>query len=325
MCTMLVYRKGRIFAGRNLDLDSGFGEKVVVTPRRYTFLLKCGRTFRTRFAMIGMAAAAGTYPLYAEAVNEKGLTAGGLNFPGSAVYRDAFEGKDNITPFELIPWILGQATSVDEAEKLLSNTNLLDAAFAPSMPLAPLHFMIADRKRSIVAEQTEDGLKVYRDPYDVMTNNPAFPFHEAHMCSYRRLSVSNGEAEMQFGDGSLTPYAEGMGAIGLPGDLSSASRFVRAAFTLTNASEGGDEEADVAQTFHILGSVAMTDGTVVTAGGGRDITRYSCVMDLTDATYYYRTYWNSRITKIRLSEEAAAKEQLTVYELRTSPDFAEER
>lgn len=322
MCTMIVYRKKDSYVGRNLDLDAPFGEKVVITPREYPFALRCGEDFKTRYAMIGMAATAGDYPLYAEAANEAGLAAAGLNFPGSAVYNPAREGMMNITPFELIPWLLGQASSVDEAEKLLRKVNLLNVAFAPQMPLAPLHFMLADGRRSIVAEPVETGLEIYEDPYDVMTNNPPFPFHDWNMRSYRGLRTANGEQGFALPSGAeLTPYAEGLGGIGLPGDLSSASRFVRAAFTLANATGGDTGQENVLQTFHVLDSVAMTRGTVVTAAGEPDITRYSCCIDLGTGAYYYKTYRNSRITKISLDERAKSSGSLTIFKLRSEPDF----
>ncbi|MGI6205298.1 MAG: choloylglycine hydrolase [Anaerovoracaceae bacterium] len=326
MCTFLVLRKKDAYAGRNLDLDSGFNEKIVITPGNYKFPLKNGSTYLTKHAMIGMASVAGNYPLYAEAVNEKGLAMAGLNFPGNAVYFPEDRTKDNITPFELIPWILGQTATVREAEEKIRRLNLLNKPFAENMPLAPLHFMITDAEKSIVAESTADGLRIYGNPYDVLTNNPPFPFHEYNLRGFRHLSARNGEAAFagQNQNYSLDTYAEGMGAMGLPGDLSSASRFVRAAFTLANSSCGETDEACIAQTFHILDSVAMTEGSVVTAQGTKDITRYSCCMNLRTADYYYKTYWNNQITKISLREGAAASDELTVFPLRVNQSIFEE-
>jgi choloylglycine hydrolase len=324
MCTFLVLRKNDVYAGRNLDLDTGFDENVVITPRNYAFQLKNGETYRTENAMIGMAAVMDSFPMYADAVNEKGLSMAGLNFPGSCVYYPADSTKTNITPFELIPWILGQADSVSDAKKLLEDMNLLDEPYSENVPLAPLHFIISDADSSIVVESTEKGLDIYDDVYDVMTNNPPFPFYEQYMRGFRRLSAENGASSFAGKDGyQLEPYADGMGGIGLPGDMSSASRFVRAAFTLVN-SECGDGDIDktcVAQVFHLLDAVAMPSGSVVTSGGGNDITRYSSCMDLKTASYYYKTYWNSRITMVSLSEEAAAAAGLSVFPLRTEQDI----
>lgn len=323
MCTAFVLRKKAAYFGRNMDLDVPFGEQVVITPENYLFPLKNGQAYKTHLAMIGMAAAAGTYPLYAEAVNEAGLAGAGLNFPGSAVYHDAAEGADNITPYELIPWILGQARSVREARALLKRVNLLAVPFAPDMPLAPLHFIFADREETIVAEPMADGLHIYEDPYDVMTNNPPFPYHDWNMRGYRRLQTANGDSTFA-PSYDMAPYAEGMGSMGLPGDPSSASRFVRTAFSLANAVCEDTEEACVTEAFHILDAAAMVQGTVRTAAGGLDITRYSCCVSMETGTYYYKTYWNNQITAVKLSSQLRQAKELTVYALRTRQQILEE-
>lgn len=325
MCTSFIYRTSAgSFFGRSLDLDSGFNEKVVITPRGYFFPLKNGQKLHTNHAMIGMAALAGSYPLYAEAANDAGLAMAGLNFPGNAVYHPAAADKENITPFELIPWILGQAGTVDEAEVLLRKVNLLNIPFAPQMPLAPLHFMIADSSRTLVAEPAEEGLLLYNDSFQVMTNNPPFPYHEWNICNYRHMSASDTAADFAAGQFALSAYAAGMGSIGLPGDPSSASRFVRAAFALANSPRNADTETAVAQTFHILENVAMVDGSVVCQGGGHDITRYVCCIDLQSGTYFYRTYYNSRTVAVSMRENLRNTAALTVYELRTEQDILQE-
>lgn len=333
MCTSFLYPASGGFFGRNLDLDTAFGEQVVITPRGYHFPMKNGSEFRTKQALIGMASVQGTYPLYAEAVNESGVAMAGLNFPGQAIYNDASGELENVTPFELIPRVLGDVRSLKEAKELLRSIRLLAVPFSDGMPLAPLHFMICDRTGAIVAEPVEGGLKLYEDPYLVMTNNPPFPFHDWNMKSYRRLDAKSGEQSFgaesspRGGESSwngvqflLPPYAAGMGSIGLPGDLSSASRFVRAAFHLANSVCGTDGSAPVTEVFHILDAVSMTNGSVRTDTGGLDITRYSCCIDMKTGTYYYKTYWNSRITAVPFTGAARTADLLTIISLRTSQD-----
>jgi choloylglycine hydrolase len=325
MCTAIVYRKKSAYMGRNLDLDYSFGEKVVLTPKGYQFPLKCGVNYHTQNSMIGMATLAGTYPLYAEAVNDKGVAMAGLNFPGLAVYQESKNGMHNITPFEIIPWLLGQVSSVREAEGLLQETNLLDVPFSVNMPLAPLHFFLSDAERSIVAEPMPEGLRIFKDPFDVMTNNPPFDYHLWNVKQYRRLAISNGEALFsQKRKDSLSAYAEGMGAVGMPGDFSSTSRFIRAAFLLANAKSADQEEENVTQTFHILDAVAMPRGAVRTAQGRMDITRYSCCMNLSDGSYYYKTYENSQITKISLTQDRISSGKLSVWPLRIKQNIYRE-
>lgn len=172
-----------------MDLEYRFGEKVVITPRNYVLPLKVHPAQKLSYAMIGMAAVREEYPLYAEAVNENGLGMAGLNFPGNAAYREARKGSQNITPYELIPWVLGQCACRKEAVALLQELNLLNVPFAEGLPLTPLHWMIADRSGCSVLESTEEGVRIYENPYGVLTNNPPFPYYQHHMGNYRNLTA----------------------------------------------------------------------------------------------------------------------------------------
>lgn len=310
MCTCIELKDNGLYFGRNLDLEYRFGEKVVVTPRGYGFKLRSGQEFDTGYAMIGMAAVGGgEYPLYAEAANEKGLCIAGLYFPGSAVYNRPDPDKLNIASFELIPWLLGNFESIGEAERDLRRINITDEAFSRQMTPAGLHWMISDRERCLVLEQTAEGTALYENPFGVLTNNPPFPFHAANMNNYIGLTAVNPEPH----DG-LKPYGQGMGAIGLPGDWSPASRFVRAAFCKAH-SVCGDDGSQVAQFFHILDSVAMVRGCVITAEGRYDITTYSCCIDTSAGIYYYKTYDSPDIRRMEMDEAARTVKTLTVREL----------
>ena len=99
----------------NLDLEYSFGEQVAVTPRNYPLHFRNGEKQEHHYAIIGMAAGEKSYPLYAEAANEKGLCMAGLNFPGNACYRAPEAGKTNVASWEMIPYLLGSCASVDEA------------------------------------------------------------------------------------------------------------------------------------------------------------------------------------------------------------------
>ena len=317
MCTSITYRKHDLYFGRNLDVDFTFNEKVCITPRQYLFQLKNGANYRTSYALIGMAAVVQDYPLYYEAANEKGLSMAGLNFPGNAVYQETKPDKENIAVFELIPWILGQAANLTEAKKLFSNLNLTNVNFSEGFPTSPLHFMLSDKTGSIVVEPRESGLEIFDDPYEVMANNPPFEYHMWNIQRYRNLDPKNGENHFskQY---ELKPFAVGMGADGLPGDTSSTSRFVRAAFNLTNSYSEDTEDANVGQFFHILDSVAMVKGPTITDSGKYDITLYSCCINADQGIYYYKTYDNNQITAIKMKPENMTGKKLTIYPLRNS-------
>ncbi len=323
MCTSMTWRRGDTYFGRNLDLEFSYGEQVVVTPRKYRFPLKNGQEFHSRYALMGMGVVAQEYPLYYEAFNERGLAMAGLNLPRSAVYQDVKEGMDNITPFELIPWILGQAETVAEARTLLSRLNLTNIPFGPELPLSPLHFMLSDRTESIVVEPLQEGLRIYDNPYEVMTNEPPFDFQLWNLQQYRHLSPKNQETAFT-PLRSMESYAVGMGAVGLPGDASSISRFVRAAFNLANSDCDDTEAACVGQIFHVLDSVSMVKGATITDSGKPDITVYSCCMELEKRRYYYKTYDNSQITVLHMDHADLDGEHLTVYALNKTQCFRED-
>ena len=316
MCTAVTFHTNDHYFGRNLDLDRSFGEAVTVTPRNYPFAFRHQKSMEHHYGLIGMAVTVDNYPLYFDATNEKGLSMAGLNFPALAVYQPYQEGFDNITPFELIPWILGQCESVEDAEVLLRRINLLRENFSEAFPLSPLHWIIADRERSITVEPLPEGLKIYENPVGVLTNNPTFDYHMYHLADFMNLTpeppVNRFSQKI-----ALQPYSLGMGSMGLPGDPSSTSRFVKAVFTKLNSRCENSESASVSQFFHILGSVAQQDGCTGTEHGFEK-TVYSSCCNVDTGTYYYTTYENSQITGVNLFREDLEGCEVIVFPLVSS-------
>ena len=311
MCTSICYRSNASYFGRNLDLDRGYGECVVITPRNFEIKMRCEKPIKSHYAMIGMATVVENFPLYYEATNEKGLSMAGLNFPENAVYCQFAEGKDNVTPFELIPWILAQSACVDEAKTQLGKINLVNIDFNEQLPLSPLHWMISDNKCSIVAEPLKDGLRIYDNPFEVLTNNPPFEYHCTNVSNYMGLSA--GQAISQFAERiPMKNYSLGMGAMGLPGDYSSASRFIRALFVKENSMSGNNEKSNVNQFFHILNSVAMPKGCVLGADDF-EYTRYSSCCNMDMGIYYYTTYDEIEIKAINMNDVELNQSCLYAY------------
>ena len=298
MCTAISYKTKEHYFGRNLDLEYSYKETVTITPRNYHFSFRGLKPLECHYAIIGMAYVVDNYPLYYDGTNEEGLSMAGLNFPDNAYYPSESKGLDNIAPFEFIPWILGQCTSVEGALTLLEDINLVNVDFSEEMPLSPLHWIISDKECSITVEPMEGGLRIFDNPVGVLTNNPPFPYHVTHLCDYMTLSKEPPAAN--FGKDFLTPYSRGMGAMGLPGDLSSASRFVRAAFVRENAVCEGDEMASVSQFFHILGAVEQVRGCVRLEDGRLELTAYTSCINLDRGIYYYHTYDNRAISAVAL-------------------------
>ena len=298
MCTAISFQTLDHYFGRNLDLEYSYRETVTITPRKYPFIFRENSTLQQHYALIGMATVVNDYPLYYDATNEYGLSMAGLNFPISAYYMPAADGKINVTPFELIPWVLGTCKNVSEAEEKLREVNLVNISFSNEYPLSPLHWLLADDVRAITVEQTNQGLQLYDNPVGVLTNEPPFPYHMMNLQNF--LHVTNEEPVNRFAPGlSLKAYSRGMGGIGIPGDLSSSSRFVKATFTKMNSVSKDSESASISQVFHILGSVAQQQGCVK-IGNFFEKTIYSSCCNTTKGIYYYTTYENSQITGIRL-------------------------
>ena len=302
MCTAITYKTHDHYFGRNLDLEYSYQESVTVTPRNYPFRFRLVPDMVNHYAMIGMATVIDGSPLYYEATNEKGLSMAGLNFPGNAKYLPEKDGMENVTPFEFIPYLLGQCENMAQVKEHLANLNLVNIPFSTSLPLSPLHWIIADRDESITVEPMEDGLHIHKNPVGVLTNNPPFDYHLYNLCNY--LNVSIDPAVSRFSEAfPMEPYSNGMGGMGLPGDFSSASRFVKAAFVKLNSLSDRGETESVSQFFHILSSVSMPRGSVRMRPDEYEITLYSCCCNTDKGIYYYTTYDNSQILGIDMHRE----------------------
>ncbi len=315
MCTAITFQTRDHYFGRNLDLEFSYRETVTITPRGYRFSYRQTAAPATQYAMIGMATVAENYPLYYEATNETGLSMAGLNFPGNACYQNADPDMVNLAPFELIPYILNACTNLREAQSLLEQVNIVNEPFSQDLPLTSLHWFLADKSGSVTVEPMKDGLRIYENPVGVLTNNPPFHYHMHNLKNY--LNLTSNEPENRFAPAvDLTPYSRGMGAIGLPGDLSSSSRFVRAAFTKLNSRRQETESASISQFFHILGSVAQQEGCVK-VGDGYEKTIYASCCNTDQGIYYYTTYENSQITAVYMHNAPLNSNRLICYPLVT--------
>lgn len=315
MCTASNYITKNHYFGRNFDYEISYNERVTITPRNFKFDFRLIDSMESHYAIIGVAAGIDEYPLYYDACNEKGLSIAGLNFAGNARYLDEKDGMTNVTPFEFIPYLLGNYSNVSEVKEALKDINLVNIDFSENLPLSPLHWMISDESGAIVVEPLEDGLKVYDNPVGVLTNNPHFDKQLSELNKYMGLSNKNPQ-NLFSKTFDLDEYSRGMGAIGLPGDLSSSSRFAKVAFTRANSFSGDGEMESVSQFFHILASVEQQNGcTFINDPDLYEYTIYTSCYNTNDAVLYYRTYNNSQITAVKLMGEDLDSEELINYPL----------
>lgn len=302
MCTAVTYKTKDFYFGRTLDYEFSYQEEVTVTPRNYPFHFRYMGISDRHYAMIGMAFVQDGFPLYYDAVNEKGLGMAGLNFVGNACYYDPAPDKDNVAVFEFIPWILSRCATVAEARERIERINLTKDGFNAELPAASLHWLIADREEAITVEAMADGIHIYENPVGALTNNPPFPQQLFRLNDFRHLSRKDPENSFAQ-DLELNLYSRGMGAMGLPGDLSSQSRFVRVSFVKMNSVSGNTEEESVSQFFHILGSVDQQRGCCDVGHEEYEITIYTSCCNADKGIYYYTTYGNHQITAVDMHKE----------------------
>ena len=314
MCTAITYLSENHYFGRNLDFEHSFGEKIVITARNFPFLFRNLRPVTTHYAIIGMGIVSNNFPLYFDAANEAGLSMAGLLFPGFAHYHDLKVGCDNIASFELIPWVLSQCKSITEAKSLLNGASIADIGFSSEYPSTPMHWIISDKSGSITVESLKEGLFIYDNAVGVLTNSPTFPMQMFVLNNY--ISLSSHQPKNSFSDKlELSLYSRGMGALGLPGDLSSSSRFVRAAFTRLNSLSPEDEQSSVSQFFHILQSVYQTRGLNRTEESSLEISYYSSCINTDKGIYYYTTHDNPSLNAVNMYEQELDSERVYTFPL----------
>ncbi len=297
MCTAVSAFEGYYLFGRTLDWMESFGEKIIITPRNCPLKFREGGEMSKHYAVIGMGIEKSNYPLYFDAFNEKGLCMAGLNFPKYAVYESRAETEYKIASFELIPWILGQCPSVDAAERILKNIAVIDAAFDSELPPSPLHWIISDKTRSITVEPLQGGVKIFDNSLGVLTNSPPFDYQMTNLSNYYAL----GNGERPSGFYNEKPCSFGSGALGLPGDMSSVSRFVRTAFNKITAESCFKREESITRFFHILESVTQIKGCV-RVDSKNEYSLYTSCCDTASGVYHYKTYDNATVQSVALTD-----------------------
>ena len=300
MCTAISV-DGKCF-GRTLDYECGFCEEVILTPRDFALFGEA----KNRYSILGVGVVREGVPLYFDGMNEWGLAGAALNFPGFAKYHGGMGKKAEIPSSCLLGFLLGFCKSVSEVKDTLSNVGIGEKQPA-SLPASPLHWMFSDRRESITVESTERGVFIMDNKVGVLTNSPDFDYQLTRLSAYSRLTPKNSENKL-----STNPHSRGTGAIGLPGDFSSTSRFVRAEFLRKHTlSNDGDSQGKL---FHILSSVSVPLGCIITDEGDPVSTRYTSVMDLENLVYSFTTYENPSVRSVKLYPENTELQSFSLYE-----------
>ena len=304
MCTGVRFNgdKGEMYFGRNLDWSEGYGQKVVITPRGYKYKSEFLGEMTNSPAVIGMGIVAENVPLYFDCANEHGLAVAGLNFPGYAEYaKEPVDGKTNVAAYEFPLWVALNFKTVDEIEEALHNVVIVAKPINEQYPVSELHWIIGDAKRSIVVEYTANGMEIFENPADVLTNQPGYGWHKENLRNYMNLFPQMPK-EVKWGKAKMTAFGSGSLMRGLPGDYYSPSRFVRVAYLNTHYPVQTGEEANVARLFHTLAGVAMIDGAAAMMDGKFEKTVYTGGYSTATQTYYYNTYEDFGIKSVALKD-----------------------
>ena len=319
MCTAISINGSRHLFGRTLDLEVSYGENVVITPKNFVFQFKHQAPISSHPALVGTAHIADGFPLYYDAMNSSGLCAAALNFPDHAVYGEPQSDAINLAAFEVIPYILSVCNTLSEARTLLKDVNVTRDAFSKKLPTTPLHWIFADESGAIAVEPLGEGLRIFENPFGVLTNSPPFDYHVTRLADFLALDSAPPKNTV-FPEADLRPYSRGMGAMGLPGDFSSASRFVRAAFVKAHT-KLTDSESEISRFFHVIGSVSQPNGCALTENGTPIRTVYTSCADFRDKTYYFTTYNCRRIRAVRMNDDNTSGTRLSVFSMDSGEDI----
>ena len=304
MCTGIRFDddKNNLYFGRNLDWSTGYGEKIVVTPKNYQYKSAFLGEMSPRNAIIGMGIIEENTPLYFDCANEAGLAIAGLNFPGYASYeKSPVEGKINVSAYEFPLWVAMNFATVDEVEAALKNVAIIAKPINEKYPVSLLHWLIGDKTRSIVVEYTDKGMQIFKNDFDVLTNQPGYDWHRENMRNYMNIMSPEPE-KVTWGNATMTPFGAGSLMRGLPGDSYSSSRFVRVAYHNTHYPVKSTEEENVSRLFHTLASVAMIDGGARMTDGNYEKTIYTGGFSSATGAYYYNTYEDPAIKKAAFAD-----------------------
>ena len=291
------------------DLNS----KLIILPRGEKNISltqggKNGLTWENKYGAVGISVVQDGF--IGEGVNEKGLAAGVFYFSGygSLSPYNAKKAKKSVGDMELVRWMLTSFSTVDEVIKGLKKIEIVPIYPSEKGQSAPTgHWRIADASgRSIVLEIENNGQRhIYENTVGVLTNSPSFPWQMTHLNSYVHLLPGPVPAAT-FGTTELKAFGMGAGMVGLPGDITPPSRFVRAFFYIQTAPTAPDGQSGMLQAFHILNNFDLPIGIEFTPGqktsGLPSATQWTTVTDMTRPAFYYRTMYNSQIRKIDLSK-----------------------
>jgi len=313
-CTglQLTTKDHAVINGRTVEFGVFLDTSVVFVPRGYKFTgsttLGPGKKWSSKYASIGMILV--DNKVIVDGMNEKGLATASFYFPGYAKYSVTTKENQKISmsSSDFTQWILSEFATVDEVKKAIENNEVaISPVLTPGFPpqVQPFHFIVYDRSgKSIVIEPLDGKLKIYDNPIGVITNSPTFDWHMTNLRNYVNLLAHTPEDVKVFG-ATIKPLGQGAGMLGLPGDFTPPSRFVRAAAFAASSIPAETADKGVLQVFHILNSFDIPVGAARTIEDGEifsDYTMLTLVRDTKNLRLYYKTYDDQTIKMVDMKK-----------------------
>ncbi len=329
-CTGISLKAGDGAAIRGRTLEFGFPmqSKVIVVPTGKEFSGTLpdggkGLTYTSRYAFVGANALG--MPAILDGINDQGLSVGLFYFPGYAKYTDVSEENKSraLAPYEFGVWALANFATVDELREAVKNIVLVPTPApglgSPQGMVPGAHFFIQDKSgKAIVVEPVDGTLKVHDAPLGVMTNAPTYDWHMTNLTNYINLSVKDVD-QAKVGTVTIPAFGSGAGLLGLPGDFTPPSRFVRAVVFSQSAAPNKTADDAVLAAFHILNQFDIPKGSVMNSAVGEptaEITEWTSVADLKNLRWYFRTVTDQSIRVVDLKEALeAAKGEIATIEM----------
>lgn len=303
MCTAITFQsmQGENFFGRTMDFSYPIEPGLYVIPKNYEwYSIQTMKKYRDHYSFICIGQETDGMLGFFDGVNEQGFAAAALYFQGYAYYDLPTKDKNTVSSLDFLHYILGSCGSVEDLKTVLKNTSIVGQPDPVTKIAAPLHWIASDRSgKCVVIEQTKAGLKIFKNSIGVMANSPDFGWHMTNLRNYMNVST-NQPKEVQWENVSLNPFGQGAGSTPLPGGFTSPERFVRTAFIKTHVETPEKRSETIMTCFHIMNSVSIPKGIIITDRGTYDYTKYTAFMNTNTCEYYFKTHENDQIIKASL-------------------------
>jgi choloylglycine hydrolase len=288
----LQSQSSELFFGRTMDFSHDIIPQLYIVPSSYVWYGSLSNNeMRDSYRFIGLGQELDGILGFFDGVNEKGFAAAVLYFAGYAQYSTAaHKDAEPIASIDFLHYILGRCASVKDLPDLLKAITIVGAPDPVTKTIAPLHWIATDRSGACtVIEPTGRGLELINNPIGVMSNSPDFHWHMTNLRNY--IEASPTQTEEVFWDNiRLTPFGQAGGTIPLPGGFTSPERFVRTAYLKAHLPKPKDSNEAIAACFHILESVSIPKGAVLTSRNTYDYTKYTAFINTSTCEYFYKTY-----------------------------------